>query len=430
MIPIPPSSNEDENVKISGNIGESEIQQDFSIRTMQEDLKKTKEMSNLSGQKKDGYGSVPLADSLSSTNINISEIDNKKIIPIPGKLLNPQLPPPPLPEQDYSHIPTPVSGSQKFSIPEMLEESLSLKQEIAKKTQREPAEKSSDNAQFSKIPDQKVPHIPVSDINEILEPKTQKNKIVLLSAAALLGLSAVSLGIYFSIPFIKKIFVNTPPAQTNNPIPPAEEPVENPQIITNEFNLLNFSNEYDFNISSNAYKKQFNSGIKSVLLDKINSKDIIIPQTRFLSIQMSVDEKFLEGEDIIDGLTKNFPPAVLDKIDRKNNLLLYSQNKEPRIGLVFQLLSDKDLIVWLRQWESTMAEDLKNLFMDNLGNGISTSGIFQDTMYKETPIRYLNLSSHSAAIDYAIVDNMLIITTSRDSMFELINYVQNQTQYQ
>lgn len=394
MTPIPPNISDNTASKISGSLG-SEIQPSFSIRTMQQDLK-TAQMASAN--------SIP----------NIKSEAN---------MPNSKLSPPPIPDKIFNGVP--VSATKSKIYPDFDAPAANYEQNNKQILEEKESEQPKTEI-IAGIANQ-IPKISKPAENAEGSNKSARNKkIILLASTITLAIVLVSTGIYFSLPYIKKVLNSNQPAAENS-APPVEEPIDNPKIITNKFKLLEFSNEYDFNVLSSLYIDQFKTNIKSALLDKINSKDIVIPETGFLSIQMSVDGKFLEGEDVIDGLARNFPPAVLDKIDRKNSLLLHSQNKQPRICLAFQLLSNEDLTVWLRQWESTIAEDLKNLFMDNLGEGISTAGTFQDTIYKEIPIRYLNLSSHSAAIDYAIVDNMLIITTSRDSMFNLIDYVQNKT---
>lgn len=50
-------------------------------------------------------------------------------------------------------------------------------------------------------------------------------------------------------------------------------------------------------------------------------------------------------------------------------------------------------------------------------------GSFNSGVYNDVPLRYLNLSGSSAALDYAFVDKYLLIATSKEAMFNLLDTV-------
>jgi hypothetical protein len=49
---------------------------------------------------------------------------------------------------------------------------------------------------------------------------------------------------------------------------------------------------------------------------------------------------------------------------------------------------------------------------------------FTDRVYHETPVRYVNLDTHLKALDYAIKDGYLLITTSREGMLTLLDTIE------
>mgnify|MGYP006281242327 CR=1 FL=1 len=102
-------------------------------------------------------------------------------------------------------------------------------------------------------------------------------------------------------------------------------------------------------------------------------------------------------------------------------LLSYSQNNNSRLGLVVELTEGESKVrEMLSQWEKDMVKDLGSLLLvDDIPESATES--FQDNTYKEVPIRYINFPDSDLTIDYAVVDDKLVITTSKASMFEVID---------
>jgi len=95
-----------------------------------------------------------------------------------------------------------------------------------------------------------------------------------------------------------------------------------------------------------------------------------------------------------------------------------------RLGLVINLKetasSTKDqLLKSLKDLEALLPSEFASLFLEKAT--IPQNPAFSQTTYKNTSIRYLNLPSPGLAIDYAIVDQKLVLTTSKDSMLAAID---------
>lgn len=127
---------------------------------------------------------------------------------------------------------------------------------------------------------------------------------------------------------------------------------------------------------------------------------------------------FLVGADeieIIEPLEINIPADVSDALGEEYTFFTYRS----RAGFVVKIINQE---VNLGDWEKTMLEDLTPLFLDQeLGEPATEK--FQDNVYRDVNIRYLNFPDPSLTIDYAVVGDYLVITTSRESMYRVIDKV-------
>jgi len=101
-------------------------------------------------------------------------------------------------------------------------------------------------------------------------------------------------------------------------------------------------------------------------------------------------------------------------------LFSYSQEEGNRLGLAMGLKGDANLTDKLRDWEKDIKDDLKSIFLA-VELPESATQDFQDNVHQEKDIRFINFPNPDLSIDYAVVSDKLIITTSRDSMFAAID---------
>ena len=71
-----------------------------------------------------------------------------------------------------------------------------------------------------------------------------------------------------------------------------------------------------------------------------------------------------------------------------------------------------------------MINDLKKFFIGET-LGMPASLEFQDNNYRGTLIRYINFPEPDLTIDYAFANNLFILTTSRESMYKIIDRVKS-----
>lgn len=135
------------------------------------------------------------------------------------------------------------------------------------------------------------------------------------------------------------------------------------------------------------------------------------------------EQEFLSLVEIFQGLEIAVPPYSLSELENNYTLALYSQNNKRRLILLAQIKNVNSFKEQVKFWEETMADDLKNLFLDETMEEAATSR-FQDNNYKGVSIRYINFSDPNLTIDYAIVNNLFIIATSKESMYETIDRIE------
>lgn len=132
--------------------------------------------------------------------------------------------------------------------------------------------------------------------------------------------------------------------------------------------------------------------------------------------------RFLKVDEfeIIESLNINIPADISRALGEKYTFFVYKQ--ENRVGFMAEITEREILETGLRDWENTMPEDLRAIFLgQELGESVAEE--FQDNLYKGVNIRYLNFTNSAFAIDYAIARDYLVITTSKKSMFKVIDRI-------
>ena len=129
---------------------------------------------------------------------------------------------------------------------------------------------------------------------------------------------------------------------------------------------------------------------------------------------------------LIPALKASLPLGIVQAITNKDNYTLfsYSQSEGNMLGIIMSLKEGVDLTQELKTWETRIETDLESFFLD-LDKQPAATPEFQDNTYKEINIRYLNFADPSLSIDYAIVNDKLVITFSKESMFKVIDDLVN-----
>ena len=94
-----------------------------------------------------------------------------------------------------------------------------------------------------------------------------------------------------------------------------------------------------------------------------------------------------------------------------------------RLGLALKINVEDEgsLLSDLRRWEPTMLDDLNALI---LAPANETTPGFQDFTYRDIVIRYKNLEISTVTVNYAVVNDILIIGTSKNMIFSILDLLQ------
>lgn len=305
-------------------------------------------------------------------------------------------PPPPV-KTERKRAPLPSTEELVMKKPELAKR---LKKELPKPPEMKPPEPAKPEAKPSPPP---------------VEAKVRKKpKLIIVLIIAILILAGVAAFLYW------RGKQPSPPEQPITEEPEPEEPQppgpERPELLipflipANKTKMLSLSPESSLlkALKTEAQLEQATNTFKRIIILK--------------QVPTEEEKEHLSLTKIFQRLRINIPPYALAELKENYNLILYSQNGKTRLGLITEIENPENLKEQLRFWEETMFNDLKNMFLGEIPGGAATSE-FQDNVYKETAIRYLNLPDPDLTIDYAIVNNLFVLTTSRESMYRIIDRI-------
>lgn len=185
---------------------------------------------------------------------------------------------------------------------------------------------------------------------------------------------------------------------------------------------INLSSPTDGNLLTNFYR---------YLQTNYLNKNIALPQMAVANIRIGND--WLNFNQLEEKLNINFPGEVKSTLSQDFSLLLFSEdtNKNLRLAIIIKTNDASLTSQKMRDWENavigditlghkTMVENLKSLFLVSSIKFVAGRE-FSTNVYRQITIRYLNLADPETTIDYIILDDKLIITTSRESMYAVID---------
>ena len=219
---------------------------------------------------------------------------------------------------------------------------------------------------------------------------------------------------------------------------PVLPPVSQPLLTEEPFSLSNCAYadliQTDSELNINLSKTNIFGGIYAFLRSFPEQKE-----TRILGMKLNKEGEVLNLKDLCSELDISIPDEIAKKISDRYTLIgFFSQlkNKEwelKNLGLILETKPGENEAVKesLKKWEGTMAGDVislalvknkKNLPLEKL-KGIE----FRDGDYKNTAIRYCPLPfslKKSKAINYVFTDDKIFITTSKESIYAVIDLLE------
>lgn len=157
----------------------------------------------------------------------------------------------------------------------------------------------------------------------------------------------------------------------------------------------------------------------------------------FIRLQVNHNGKSLPVSDLLQGLGINLKQEILSSINQDSyNLFAYvDSGNSLAYGAIAQLINTNSetrdynaLKNLLKETENSIIQKIESIIgviPKSNENPTINSPQFNDGNYKGVNIRYYNFKNLNLALDYAVIEqkNLLIFTTSKDSMFAVIDRI-------
>lgn len=254
----------------------------------------------------------------------------------------------------------------------------------------------------------------------------QKNQIdtfgsskTLLIIAAIMAFLAFSAGGYYF--WISREASSKNSSDAINNVAPEELPLEEPIIIEPQPQKFSLDKP-NYLIIDSANSNQQN--LKSLIMTASENIKELSPQNPIEFIPVDVNNNPITFSDfaLISGI--NLTPAT-EYLGETFSLYIYPDTDGTKIGLAINLKDKQQALLAMQAKEKTLPQDLSFLFLDTVLPAVSDRSFMAFVGPKYT-IRYINLDAvndGSIAIDYALTDQQLIIASSKNMMFRLMEKI-------
>lgn len=202
------------------------------------------------------------------------------------------------------------------------------------------------------------------------------------------------------------------------------EEVKSPDILTIFADKIL---EVDRDVSSQSVLE----GIKYFLNDQYPDKSFTRILIKSENLDLEQNTKYSLFSDFKTFIERDFgiraPELLIDLVD-SFDFAIYSSEGLNRLVIVAKIQDGAQGAAFASEefigWEKTMKSDLESFLapMDIDANE-SDSLSFNDNQYRDADIRYVNFGGPRNSLDYAVipVQNIFIITSSRDSMYAVLD---------
>lgn len=219
-----------------------------------------------------------------------------------------------------------------------------------------------------------------------------------------------------------------PPPQELTPLLPAEETQSTLQEPVNPPGLLSYDRTEEIT-------QVIESKTATVGPDELTRLTIKIPAGTLEPVTL---------DQIIQQLGLKIPLAVKQNLGDNFDLFIFGGNTfdedecgrvkntspqcwGPRLGLVLKVADPVRIKPALSAWEKTMASDLRPLVVAKTGT--SASPVFLTGDYQGETIHYKNMPINTMTVEYALINDILVIATSKSSMLKAIDSINSTNDY-
>jgi hypothetical protein len=244
------------------------------------------------------------------------------------------------------------------------------------------------------------------------QPSPQKpKKTIFVSLAILLAAAIAAAGFYYYWFYIKSAAPATP-AAPETALPKTEPTPVIPSDTPQDDNLRKLivdasKNPADIKSAAATFATDFVATASEGDLIEVKVLD---------QANQPIGKK-----DFFAGFGITVPDAVAMKLSEDYSLFVKKEGGAAKLGLVFKTVTSSSLASEMKNWEPTVANDLKPIFSGQAPTG---SGSFNSSRYKNADIRYSNFSSPTGtSLDYSVISNFLVIGTSKDVARATLDYM-------
>lgn len=260
---------------------------------------------------------------------------------------------------------------------------------------------------------------PVEKIIELPKKGLKWSKILIFSAslAAILALAAG--GYYFWITRAPAPQPPLPSDGANNQIPNVPPVIVEPQVQKYSLDKPNY-----LPIDTEAASKSIQDSIAETA-SEIQEENIAVP-VEFVVVDKDNDPIDFSIFTIHAGMKLS---GAVENLDNAFSLFIYSDAGNPRLGLAIDLKDKQKAVSAMSVQEKTIVGDLGFLFLGNTPQ--KTGRSFKENFHNNNYIRYINIDpgdQGALSIDYAFAENKLIIATSKNAMWAILDKLSPETE--
>lgn len=206
-----------------------------------------------------------------------------------------------------------------------------------------------------------------------------------------------------------------PPIEEELPPPAPKEPAIPEGIISADRDII-------VEISEKSPSEKLTSSLISQISEsakKLGDKELA---RIFIKYSSETEKQYLSFAESAALLDLTIPDKFAENITG-GEFLVYNQDGEMRYGLATKLASAVSMIDIMRDWEKTLIDDLKNIYIEKTPT--KPEGMaFKDFSYESFISRYLSLSTPDISMTWGVSDakKIFVIATSKDMMYKIIEY--------
>jgi hypothetical protein len=198
----------------------------------------------------------------------------------------------------------------------------------------------------------------------------------------------------------------TPPSSPTPPSPPIITPQPSTPIISiNETKIISLTSD---------------KSLFELLKEEAKLEQSIGTFKRIAVLKN--EREFLSAVELLQNLEISIPPYALNDFKNNYTLVLFNQSTGKRVGIIIELQNPENLKEQLKTWEPTLLDDFKNFYPSQVP-GPRASQTFLNDAHQSVAIRYVNLPRSDLTLNYTILNNLLVIGTSKELMYTVIDKI-------